>query len=174
MTAARCCGHAQGAEVAHLDSPAMFGFGAPVGFWVGQETSHLVCLGVATSPLGSAEVCLQLRLFGQQLTSCSTILVAIDMYRGLHWHTLLVRCNDKLEGCIHHLCILVHSKNFRFVALPTQHLTHCVRAVHLAGPCPHSHPELLHGRIISLYVMTLEDGCQCQGTCACVQVRVCT
>lgn len=77
-----CCGHAQGAEVSHLHSPAMLGFGAPVGFRVGQEPGHLVCLGITTSPLGSAEVCLQLRLFGQQLTSCSTAitLVAIDEF----------------------------------------------------------------------------------------------
>ena len=50
---------------ANLDGAAMLGFGAPIGFGVGQETSHLVCLGIATSSLGSAVIGLQLRLLGQ-------------------------------------------------------------------------------------------------------------
>lgn len=60
-----CCMPAQGAGMAHLDSTAMLGLGAPVGFGVGQETGHFVCLGIATGPLGSAEIGLQLRLLGQ-------------------------------------------------------------------------------------------------------------
>ena len=51
----------------------MLGLWTPVGFWVGQEASHLVGLGIASSSLRSAEVGLQLWLLGQQLTSCTAI-----------------------------------------------------------------------------------------------------
>jgi len=51
----------------------MLGLWTPVGFWVGQEASHLVGLGIASSPLRSAEVSLQLWLLGQQLSSCTAI-----------------------------------------------------------------------------------------------------
>ena len=34
----------------------MLGLRIPVGFWAGQEASHLVGLGIAGSPFRSAEV----------------------------------------------------------------------------------------------------------------------
>lgn len=148
----------------------MFGFGAPVGFWVGQETSHLVCLGVATSPLGSAEVRLQLRLFGQQLTSCSRAqgggchrqihTGACTGTRYLQDATITSGVHPTSLYTHHVLAVIYILGKLRCAALQIQyfthsgvtHSTHYVQAVHLAGPCTHSHPQLLHGRIVSLYV----------------------
>lgn len=71
MNADRCFEHTQGAEGAEgaegadLDSTPMLGLGPPIGFGIWQETSHLVCFGIATSPLGSAEISLELRLLSQ-------------------------------------------------------------------------------------------------------------
>ena len=65
VNADSCSRDAKGAEITNLDGAAMLGLGAPIGFGVGQETSHLVCLGIATSSLGSAEIGLQLRLLSQ-------------------------------------------------------------------------------------------------------------
>ncbi len=40
----------------HLDRAPMLGLWTPAGFWVGQEASHLVGLGIAIRPLRSADV----------------------------------------------------------------------------------------------------------------------